>query len=187
MQSKVGVFGSHRARLFAVAYRMLGSASEADDVLQEAYLRWTAAADVRDPAAFRVRVVTRLWLNELETARRRREVYVGPWLPEPLLTGGDAAGPAETVEHRESVSLAVLLLERLTPRERAVLVLRASIGATGVYRAGDMVAAPGLLAEVAVTSAVRAGRGAAQAAARGVVLRPRSVPQARAGGQPPRT
>jgi RNA polymerase sigma-70 factor (TIGR02957 family) len=127
--SPTGAFEAVRDRLFAVAYRMLGSASEAEDVLQDACRRWIAADGVRDPEAFLVRVVTRLCLNELGAARRRREVYVGPWLPEPVLTAGGATGPVETLEHRESVSLAALvLLERLTPTERAVLVLRDVVG-----------------------------------------------------------
>lgn len=125
VQSKAAAFGAHRGRLFAVAYRMLGSAAEAEDVVQAAYLRWDGAEGVRDPEAFLVRVVTRLCLDELAAARRWREVYVGPWLPEPVLTGQGRAGPVETVEQREAVSLAALvLLERLTPVERAVLVLR---------------------------------------------------------------
>ena len=130
MSSMTEAFEAVRGRLFAVAYRLLGSATEAEDVLQNAYERWAAAASgVRDPEAFLVRVVTRLCLNELGAARRRREVYVGPWLPEPVLTAAGATGPMDTVEQRESVSLAVLvLLQRLIPTERAVLVLRDVVG-----------------------------------------------------------
>jgi len=116
-------FAGHRPRLFSVAYRMLGSATDAEDVLQAAWLRVAAAQDVREPAAFLTTVVTRLCLDELGSARRRREEYVGPWLPEPV---PDAElGPLDTVEQREQVRFgALLLLERLSPSERAVCVLR---------------------------------------------------------------
>lgn len=113
-----------RNLLFTVAYEMLGSAADAEDVLQESWLRWSRAADesVRDPRAYLVRVTTRLALDHLRTQRRRREEYVGPWLPEPVLTTRDVA---EDVELAESVSTAMLLvLETLTPPERAVFVLR---------------------------------------------------------------
>ena len=117
------VFEEHRPRLFSLAYRMLGSAHDAQDVVQTAWLRWSAAADVRDPAAFLTTVVTRLCLDELGSARHRRETYVGPWLPEPVHTRD--LGPLETAEQREQVTLAaLLLLERLSPQERAVCVLR---------------------------------------------------------------
>jgi len=117
------VFEEHRQRLFSVAYRMLGSAHDAEDVVQTAWLRWTATQDVRDPGAFLTTVVTRLCLDELGSARKRRETYVGPWLPEPVPTAD--LGPLETVEQREQVTLgALLLLERLSPQERAVCVLR---------------------------------------------------------------
>ncbi len=116
-------FTAHRSLLFTVAYEMLGSAADADDVVQEAWLRW-AGADrdaVRDPRAYLVRVVTRQALNRLRTVSRRREEYVGQWLPEPLLTSPDVA---EDVELAESVSIAMLtVLETLGPTERAVLVL----------------------------------------------------------------
>jgi len=120
-------FEDQRGRLGAIAYRLLGSASEAEDVVQETFLRWQAADrdQVRVPAAWLTRVLTNLCLTELRSARARREVYVGEWLPEPLLDGDPMLGPAETAEQRESVSTAVLLLmERLTPTERAVYVLR---------------------------------------------------------------
>ncbi|GIG22703.1 DNA-directed RNA polymerase sigma-70 factor [Cellulomonas chitinilytica] len=123
----VDVFESLRPRLGAIAYRLLGSAQEAEDVVQEAYLRWQAAdrEQVRVPAAWLTRVVTNLCLTQLGSARARREVYVGEWLPEPLLDGDPMLGPADTAEQRESVSMAVLvLMERLTPSERAVYVLR---------------------------------------------------------------
>ena len=117
-------FVAHRNLLFTVAYEMLGSAADAEDVLQEAWLRWAGVdhAEVRDTRAYLVRVTTRLALNRLRTLGRQRETYVGPWLPEPLLTSPDVA---EDVELAESVSTAMLLvLETLTPTERAVFVLR---------------------------------------------------------------
>ena len=121
-------FVAHRNLLFTVAYEMLGSAADAEDVLQETWLRWAAwnersdLAEVREPRAYLVRITTRLALNRIRTLSRRRETYVGPWLPEPLLTSPDVA---EDVELAESVSTAMLLvLETLTPTERAVFVLR---------------------------------------------------------------
>ncbi len=118
-------FEAQRGRLFSIAYRMLGSASDAEDAVQDAYLRWRGAVEVRDPEAYLVRVVTRLCVDRLTGARARREVYVGPWLPEPVLTGSGTEEPLESVQQRESVSFAVLLLlERLSPTERAVFVLR---------------------------------------------------------------
>jgi len=119
----LATFQAQRGRMFGIAYRMLGSATDAEDVLQDAWLRWQATDRdaVRDPAAFLATMVTRLCLTALDSARARREVYVGPWLPEPIPTGDD---PAVVAEHAESISLAVLLLlERLTPMERAVYVL----------------------------------------------------------------
>jgi RNA polymerase sigma-70 factor (TIGR02957 family) len=116
-------FVAHRRLLFTVAYEMLGSAADADDVVQETWLRWAEAdrADVRDPRAFLVRIVTRQALNRMRTLSRRREDYIGEWLPEPLLTSPDVA---EDVELAESVSIAMLtVLETLQPTERAVLVL----------------------------------------------------------------
>ncbi|SDZ44380.1 RNA polymerase sigma-70 factor, ECF subfamily [Micromonospora pattaloongensis] len=117
-------FVRHRSLLFTVAYEMLGSAADAEDVVQEAWLKWDGVdqAEVRDPRAFLVRVVTRKALDRLRTLARRREEYVGPWLPEPLLTSPDVA---EDVELADSLSMAMLLvLETLTPTERAVFVLR---------------------------------------------------------------
>jgi RNA polymerase sigma-70 factor (ECF subfamily) len=117
-------FLTHRSLLFTVAYEMLGSAADAEDVVQEAWLRWDGVdrAEVRDPRAYLVRVVTRQALNRLRTVSRRREDYVGEWLPEPLLTSPDVA---EDVELAESVSIAMLtVLETLAPAERAVFVLR---------------------------------------------------------------
>jgi RNA polymerase sigma-70 factor (TIGR02957 family) len=117
-------FALHRNLLFTVAYEMLGSAADAEDVLQETWLRWAGVelAEVRDQRAYLVRITTRQALTRLRTLRRRKESYVGPWLPEPLLT---APSVAEDVELAESVSMAMLLvLETLTPTERAVFVLR---------------------------------------------------------------
>ncbi|MBB0244389.1 RNA polymerase sigma-70 factor [Streptomyces alkaliphilus] len=117
-------FVTHRGLLFTVAYEMLGSAADAEDVVQETWLRWAGAEreKVREPRAYLVRIVTRQALNRLRTVARRREEYVGEWLPEPLLTGPDVA---EDIELAESVSLAMLtVLETLRPTERAVFVLR---------------------------------------------------------------
>ncbi|MGW0208102.1 RNA polymerase sigma-70 factor [Streptomyces sp. NPDC003233] len=117
-------FVTHRSLLFTVAYEMLGSAADAEDVLQESWLRWAGVeqAGVRDPRAYLVRIVTRQALNRLRTLSRSREEYVGEWLPEPLLTSPDVA---EDVELAESVSIAMLtVLETLGPAERAVFVLR---------------------------------------------------------------
>jgi len=123
----VDEFQEHRSRLFGIAYRMLGTATDAEDVLQDAWLRWQGAdrARVADPAAYLARTVTNLCLTALTSARARREVYVGPWLPEPVLTGDGELGPLEDAVQRESVSFALLaLLERLSPAERAAYVLR---------------------------------------------------------------
>jgi RNA polymerase sigma-70 factor (ECF subfamily) len=117
-------FLAHRNLLFTVAYEMLGSAADGEDVLQETWLRWAGVdlAAVRDQRAYLVRITTRQALSRLRTLRRRKESYVGPWLPEPLLTAPDVAEDAELAE---SVSMAMLLvLETLTPTERAVFVLR---------------------------------------------------------------
>ncbi|WP_377273038.1 RNA polymerase sigma-70 factor [Peterkaempfera sp. SMS 1(5)a] len=117
-------FVVHRRLLFTVAYEMLGSAADAEDVLQESWLRWADVdrAQVSDPRAYLVRVVTRQALNRLRALSRRREDYVGQWLPEPLLTSPDVA---EDIELADSVSIAMLtVLETLGPTERAVFVLR---------------------------------------------------------------
>ena len=117
-------FVTHRSLLFTVAYEMLGSAADAEDVVQETWLRWDDVdqADVRDARAYLVRIVTRQALNRLRTLARRREDYVGQWLPEPLMTTPDAA---HDVELAESVSIAMLtVLETLGPVERAVFLLR---------------------------------------------------------------
>ncbi|XVQ90092.1 RNA polymerase sigma-70 factor [Microbispora siamensis] len=120
-------FEASRPRLEAIAYRLLGSAGEAEDAVQETFLRWQAADvdHVEVPEAWLTKVLTNLCLNQLTSARARRETYVGQWLPEPLLAGDPMLGPADTAEQRESVSYAVLtLMERLSPGERAVYVLR---------------------------------------------------------------
>ncbi len=112
-----------RPLLFSIAYRMLGSVAEAEDVVQEAYLRRTTAAEPENERAFMIAVTSRIAIDVLRSARVRREAYVGSWLPEPLV---EAEAPRR-VEDEESVSLALLvLLERLTPVERAVFVLRES-------------------------------------------------------------
>jgi RNA polymerase sigma factor (sigma-70 family) len=116
-------FSRHRSLLFTLAYEMLGSASDAEDVVQETWFRWADVdlAAVRDPRAYLVRIVTTQGLNRLRTLARRRETYVGEWLPEPLLTTPDVAAD---VELAESVSLAMLtVLETLAPAERVVFVL----------------------------------------------------------------
>ena len=124
MESATETFLAHRNLLFTVAYEMLGSASDAEDVLQETWLRW-AGVDldtVHARRAYLVRITTRQALARLRTLGRRKESYVGPWLPEPILTAPDVA---EDVELADSVSMAMLLvLETLTPTERAVFVLR---------------------------------------------------------------
>ena len=117
-------FVTHRPLLFTVAYELLGSAADAEDVLQESWLRWNAVdhAGIRDERAYLVRVVTRQALNQLRTMSRRRESYIGQWLPEPLLTSPDVA---DDIELAENVSIAMLtVLETLGPTERAVFVLR---------------------------------------------------------------
>jgi RNA polymerase sigma-70 factor (ECF subfamily) len=118
-------FETHRATLLGLAYRLLGSMWDAEDVVQDAYLRWTRTdrTAVREPRAFLVTVVSRLALDQLRSARVTREAYPGPWLPEPVPS--TALGPLDTVELRDTVSYATVhLLERLSPPERAVFVLR---------------------------------------------------------------
>jgi RNA polymerase sigma-70 factor (ECF subfamily) len=121
-------FEEHREHLVAVAYRMLGSLAEAEDVVQETWLRWDRVdrAEVTDPRGYLVRIATRLALDRLRRLKVRREAYHGPWLPEPVASVPD---PAEAVEVAESVSLALLVvLETLSPLERAVFVLREAFG-----------------------------------------------------------
>jgi len=124
MDCATEAFAAHRNLLFTVAYEMLGSAADAEDVLQETWLRWAGVdlGTVRDQRAYLVRITTRQALSRLRTLGRRKESYIGPWLPEPLLTAPDVA---EDIELADSVSMAMLLvLETLTPAERAVFVLR---------------------------------------------------------------
>ena len=132
------VFTDNRSLLFSVAYRLTGSVADAEDVVQDAWLRWSRvdADGVREPKAYLVKTVTNLALTELTSARARRETYVGPWLPEPLLTSPDTA---EGVEMAESVSLAMLVvLESLSPLERAVFVLGEVFG-YGQTEIGEMI------------------------------------------------
>jgi len=120
------VFSADRPRLFAIAYRMLVSASDAEDVLQDAWLRYRGAdrSGVRTPTAFATTIVTRLCLDRLKSAQRTRETYVGPWLPEPVLTS-EVEAPDAMLQRSESVTLAFLvLLEKLSPEERAVFLLK---------------------------------------------------------------
>ena len=123
--SGLAAFEQHRGLLFSIAYRMLGSVADAEDTLQDAFIRWQRASevDVRSPKAFLVTIVSRLCINHLQSARVQREAYVGEWLPEPLVTEprSNASG---ILQVDESVSMALLLLlERLTPVERAVFLL----------------------------------------------------------------
>jgi RNA polymerase sigma-70 factor (ECF subfamily) len=130
------VFTAHRSRLIGVAYRLLGSVGDAEDVVQEAWLRWgrVDTATVADPEAFLVRTVSRLALDRLRRIAARRETYVGPWLPEPVLTGG-RDDPAAEAERAASVSLAMLVvLETLSPLERTVFVLHEAFA----YSAGEI-------------------------------------------------
>ncbi|MEV5610059.1 RNA polymerase sigma factor SigJ [Streptomyces sp. NPDC052225] len=127
------VFEEHRPVLMGVAYRMLGRVADAEDVVQDAWLRWSQAdrSDVREPRAYMVRITTHLALDRLRRAQTRREAYVGPWLPEPLVTdfGPTVPDTAERAVLADSVSLAVLVvLESLSPLERAVFVLREAFG-----------------------------------------------------------
>lgn len=120
-------FQSLRPLLFSIAYRMLGSATEAEDVVQDAYLRYASAPreEVHSPRSYLSTVVHRLCLDRLKSARARREQYVGPWLPEPVVTTGGADDPLRDVEKQETVTLAFLrVLESLSPTERAVFLLR---------------------------------------------------------------
>src|SRR6266705_5430076 len=122
-------FESYRPYLFSIAYRMLGSAMDAEDMVQETYLRYqtTPAEPIRSLKAYLTTIIIRLCMDQLHLARRQREVYVGPWLPEPILTATTPASedPAERIDREESISLAFLaLLEQLQPFERAVFLLR---------------------------------------------------------------
>jgi RNA polymerase sigma-70 factor, ECF subfamily len=126
-EGRAEAFEEHRRMLFGIAYRMLGSVADAEDIMQDAWLRWNAVTGaVENPQAYLARTVTNLSLNRLRSAAVQRESYVGPWLPEPLVTAPDAT---EEVETAESVSLAMLVvMETLSPLERAVFVLREVFG-----------------------------------------------------------
>jgi len=142
-------FVAHRNLLFTVAYEMLGSAADAEDVLQETWLRWAGVdlETVRDRRAYLVRITTRQALTRLRTLRRRKESYFGPWLPEPLLTAPDVA---EDVELADSVSMAMLLvLETLTPTERAVFVLREVFDLAYDEIAGSLSKSPAAVRQIA--------------------------------------
>jgi RNA polymerase sigma-70 factor (ECF subfamily) len=122
METRAELFASARPMLFSIAYRMVGSVMDAEDLVQDAYLRWQEAAEteVRSPRAYLTTIVTRLAINQLRAARTKRETYVGPWLPEPLVT----EDTPDTMELAESISMAFLvLLERLSPIERAAFLL----------------------------------------------------------------
>jgi RNA polymerase sigma-70 factor (ECF subfamily) len=124
LASAVGAFNDARPRLFGIAYRMLGSVAEAEDIVQEAWLRWqqTDRTAIRNPAGFLTTVTTRLAINTAESARVKREQYVGPWLPEPIDTSADPSLGAERAEALESAVL--VLLEKLGPDQRAAYILR---------------------------------------------------------------
>src|SRR3954468_18110685 len=121
------VFNTDRPLLFSIAYRMLGSASDAEDVLQDAWLRYRRGdrSTIRSPRAFATTIVTRLCLDRLKSARTQREEYVGSWLPEPVLTSESAERPDVRLQRSESVTLAFLvLLEKLSPEQRAAFLLK---------------------------------------------------------------
>ncbi|WP_425836652.1 RNA polymerase sigma factor SigJ [Streptomyces fractus] len=141
--TEIDDFEEHRPVLMGVAYRMLGRVADAEDVVQDAWLRWSRAdrADVREPRAYLVRVTARLAIDRLRQVQARRESYVGPWLPEPLVTdfGPTVPDTAERAVLADSVSLAVLVvLESLSPLERAVFVLREAFGLSYAEIAGTL-------------------------------------------------
>ncbi|MFH8838506.1 RNA polymerase sigma-70 factor [Streptomyces sp. NPDC017868] len=168
MHDVTGAFVAHRNLLFTVAYEMLGSAADAEDVLQETWLKWAGVepGTVRDPRAYLVRITTRQALSHLRTLGRRKESYLGPWLPEPLLTTPDVAEDAELAD---SVSMAMLLvLETLTPTERAVFVLREVFDLAYDEIAGAVDKTPAAVRQIAHRArahvAARRPRGVASAA-----------------------
>jgi len=123
----LAVFDEHRRRIFGIAYRMLGTVADAEDIVQETWIRWQNAdrADIREPGAFLATVATRLSINATQSAHARRETYIGPWLPEPVNTDAD---PALGAERGEALQFAILLvLEKLTPTERAAYILREAL------------------------------------------------------------
>lgn len=171
-------FEASRGRLASLAYRLLGSAADAEDTVQDTFLRWQAAdrERVEVPEAWLTKVVTNLCLDRLRSAQARHERVAGAWLPEPLLEGDPMLGPADTFEQRESVSLAVLtLLERLSPVERAVYVLREAFSYSHAEIAGilDITESASQQhvhrARIRVTAERRRGSEADPAAARRVV------------------
>src|SRR3984885_11907187 len=124
--SPLAFFDQYRGLLFSIAYRMLGSVADAEDMLQETFIRWQQAPEqeIRSPRAFLITIISRLCINHLQSARAQREKYVGQWLPEPIVTA-PGNNPLDNIRLDESLSMAFLLmLERLTPVERAVFVLR---------------------------------------------------------------
>jgi RNA polymerase sigma-70 factor (ECF subfamily) len=140
--ARLTTFNQYRGLLFSIAYRMVGSVTDAEDLLQESFIRWQQAADseIRSPKAFLITIVSRLCINHLQSARVRREEYVGEWLPEPLATD-PASDPLGVLRADESISMAFLvMLERLTPVERAVFLLREIFE----YRYADIATALGL-------------------------------------------
>ena len=123
----LAVFDEHRRRIFGIAYRMLGTVADAEDIVQETWIRWQNAdrTDIREPGAFLATVATRLSINATQSAHARRETYIGPWLPEPVNTDAD---PALGAERGEALQFAILLvLEKLTPTERAAYILREAL------------------------------------------------------------
>ncbi|MCP9945768.1 RNA polymerase sigma-70 factor [Streptomyces somaliensis] len=164
-------FTAHRALLFSIAYEILGSVADAEDVLQDGYLRWRSVdrASVGNARAYLAQIVTRQALGVLRSAARRRERYVGPWLPEPLATGaGDAPGGVDHVLTGEAVTTAMLLvLEALTPAQRAVFVLREVFG----FDYAEIAAAVGR-SEAAVRQLNRRARDAVRARRRTAVATP---------------
>ncbi|GGJ92477.1 DNA-directed RNA polymerase sigma-70 factor [Streptomyces camponoticapitis] len=171
-------FEASRGRLASLAYRLLGSAADAEDAVQDTFLRWQAAdrERVEVPEAWLTKVATNLCLDRLRSAQARHERAAGAWLPEPLLDGDPMLGPADTFEQRESVSLAVLtLLERLSPVERAVYVLREAFSYSHAEIAGilDITASASQQhvhrARIRVTAERRRGGGTDPASARRVV------------------
>ena len=140
--ARLTTFNQYRGLLFSIAYRMVGSATDAEDLLQEAFIRWQQAADseIRSPKAFLITIMSRLCINHLQSARVQREEYVGEWLPEPLATD-PASDPLGVLRADESISMAFLvMLERLTPVERAVFLLREIFD----YKYADIATALGL-------------------------------------------
>lgn len=124
LDDAVDVFAAQRRRLFGIAYRMLGTVADAEDIVQDTWIRWqnTDRYQVAEPAAFLATIATRLSINVLQSAHTRRETYIGPWLPEPVNTDAD---PALGAERAEALQFAILLtLEKLTPTERAAYILR---------------------------------------------------------------